>query len=155
MASHAADPWRRFPLWLGLAMAAVFAVNGLMVYTAVVSFPGEAGTDGFDLGNRYDAVLAADAAQRSLGWSVQAAAEAGRPVIRLAAPAGPLAGAVLTGSAERPVGPREMRVLDFRETAPGRYEAASPLPGAGQWDLRLHVRHQEHDMLLTRRLVVR
>ena len=156
MPTRSNDPWRRFPLWLGAAMLAVFAVNGLMVYDAVTSFPGEAGTDGFDLGNRYDSVLAADAAQRGLGWVVRAEAAADHPpVVALSHQAAPLAGATLTGSAERPVGPRTTQVLAFRETAPGRYEAASPLPGLGQWDLHLHVRHDGQDMLLTRRVGVR
>jgi hypothetical protein len=40
--------WRWFPLGLFASMALVFAVNGYMVYVSLSSFPGAAGTDGFE-----------------------------------------------------------------------------------------------------------
>jgi hypothetical protein len=63
--------WRWFPLGLIAVMGLVFAVNGYMVYTALSSFPGIAGTDGFDLSNGYGRVLQAAAQQSALGWRIE------------------------------------------------------------------------------------
>jgi nitrogen fixation protein FixH len=72
--------WRLFPLWLAVAMAAVFAINGYMVYDALRTFPGAAGTDGFDLSNDYRHVLAVSQQQAALGWQVGAEAAQTGPV---------------------------------------------------------------------------
>jgi nitrogen fixation protein FixH len=44
-------------------MGVVVAVNAGMIFAALASFPGKAGSDSFDLSNQYDAVL--DHAQRA------------------------------------------------------------------------------------------
>ena len=51
--------WRWFPWAIALSLLVVVAVNGGMVWAALRTFPGVAGTDGFDLSNHYNRVLAA------------------------------------------------------------------------------------------------
>ncbi len=85
--------WRWFPLGLITAMGFAFAVNGYMVYTALRSFPGTAGTDGFDLSNDYRRVLQAAAQQSALGWRIESSLDENRrPILHLTDRAGaPLA----------------------------------------------------------------
>lgn len=149
--------WWLFPWAITVAMLVVIAVNAGMVYAALHSFPGQAGSDGFDLSNHYDAVLARVARQSALGWRVQAEVDARhRPVLTLRDHDGaPLAGAVVQATAERPLGPAHSTALAFRETAPGRYVADIALNPPGQWDLLLSAGAHAHELVTTRRIVVR
>ncbi|MBS0558738.1 MAG: FixH family protein [Proteobacteria bacterium] len=148
--------WRWFPHWLALAMAAVFAVNAYMVYAAVTSFPGAAGTDGFDLSNDYRKILAAEQKQAALGWHVEAAADSEhRAHLRLTDKAGaPLAGAAVTAQAERPVGPPDRTALAFH-AAPGGDLVADTTLFSGQWDVLITVQSDGRTLTATRRLLVR
>ena len=56
-AMPARSAWRFFPWFLALGMSVVIAVNIGMAYTALHTFPGIAGSDGFDLSNHYDKVI--------------------------------------------------------------------------------------------------
>jgi nitrogen fixation protein FixH len=149
--------WRLFPWAIAAFMTIVVAVNLGMVWSALHTFPGQAGGDGFDLSNRYDAVLDRVAAQAALGWSVTAEIDAARHAIVLVTDRShaALAGATLEGTARRPVGASEETRLVFRETGPGRYVAEAALAAKGQWDLLLSVSALGHDAAVTRRIIVR
>src|SRR4051812_41948038 len=97
--------WRWFPAWLIASMLGVAAVNGYMVYAAVHSFPGVAGTDGFDLSNNYNHVLKAEEAQAALGWHIETSVDKQRqPLLTVVDRAGkPLPGVKIDIEAERPV----------------------------------------------------
>ena len=71
------SPWRWFPAGLFLSMAAVFAVNAVLVWQALDSFPGKAVENDFDTSNNYNQVLDAAQAQAALGWKLEARADAG------------------------------------------------------------------------------
>jgi len=148
--------WRWFPAWLGIAMALVFAINGYMVYAAVVSFPGQAGTDGFDLSNGYGRVLESEREQAALGWHVDASVDTGRhPRLQFADRAGqPLPDLHIEAIAERPVGPEERTTLSLRDLGQGRLQSETTL-FSGQWDLLLTVHSGDHVYSTTRRLIVR
>ena len=137
-------------------MAVVFAVNGYMVYAALRSFPGIAGTDGFDLSNGYGKILEAEERQAALGWQVIAAVDADRRAhLRLTDKAGaPLPGAAVTARAERPVGPPEETPLAFHPASGGDLIADTTL-FSGQWDVLLTVESGGSTYTATRRLVVR
>jgi nitrogen fixation protein FixH len=148
--------WRWFPHGLIAAMGFVFAVNGYMVYNAYHTFPGSAGTDGFDLSNDYKRVLAAAQQQAALGWQIEADVTASRyPLLRLTDRNGaPLAAAAIDARAERPVGPADTTVLTFRSVGDGRYQADTSL-FSGQWDVMLTVRADGRQYSATRRVAVK
>jgi nitrogen fixation protein FixH len=127
-----------------------------MFYTAVVSFPGTAGTDGFDLSNGYKRVLDAVANQAALGWRIQAALDdTRRPVLYLTDKFGaPLTTAEIEAHAERPIGPVETTRLAFRPAGEGRFQADTTL-FSGQWDIMLTVRANGQSFNTTQRVVAR
>jgi nitrogen fixation protein FixH len=148
--------WRWFPLGLIAAMGFVFLVNGYMVFIALSSFPGTAGTDGFDLSNDYKRVLQAAARQSALGWHIEAELDAARhPILHLADRTGaPLIADAIDAQAERPVGPAETTVLAFRPIGEGRFQADQTL-FSGQWDIMVTVHEGGQFESTTQRMVVR
>ena len=133
--------WDWFPWAVAASLVVVIVINAGMIWTALRTFPGAAGADGFDLSNDYNKVLAAAARQQALGWRFAARlGEGNRIAVRLADRAGaPLAGAQLSAVAERPVGPRAVTPLAFHELVPGRFVADRSLP-MGRWDVLLTAR---------------
>jgi nitrogen fixation protein FixH len=128
--------WRFFPLGVVLVLTLVAVANGVMIYFAESTFPGEAVKDDFALNNDYTRILAAQKAQNALGWRLDIGAEAGVPVLRLAGPDGkPLAGLAVSAVAARALGPRLAAALRFAETAPGVYRADRALSERGNWDI--------------------
>ncbi len=152
------SPWRFFPLAVVLSIGVVVAVNAVLIYDALHTFPGAAGDDAsFALSNHYGTVL--EQAQRvaALGWVVTTATDdAGRVVVTLAARDGvPLRGASLTGSAERPLGTPQTYAVRFQEAGQGRFVADASLPLPGQWDVTLSASVGSNAMAVTRRVIVR
>ena len=153
--SESKSAWRYFPWITALAMGLVVAVNAGMMWSAFTTFPGAAQSDGFDLSNEYDRILAAKEKQNEAGWQVNAIAEQGLPVVRLSKISGGLVeGAQVEATAVRPVGPVNRSEIVFRQSGDGRYLGAEPLPLHGQWDLMLRVSLGGHKMRVTRRIVV-
>jgi nitrogen fixation protein FixH len=148
--------WRYYPHAFVAALGVVVLVNIGMVWAALHTFPGVAALDVFDHSNVYDEVLAEAAREAAIGWTVQPAGEAVTPELSLAGRDGqPLAGAIVTAEARRPLGPDMKTPLAFQETAPGHYVAAAPLPAVGQWELRLLIVRQGQTMHATRRIVAK
>ncbi len=148
--------WRWFPWALAASMGVVVAVNIAMVSFALHTFPGQAGSDGFDLSNHYDQVLEKVQQQAALGWEVRLLpGDAGRPVLVLTDRSGaPLRDAQVQATAERPLGPPETTHLVFRDAGRGRYVADAALTMPGQWELQLSASAQGHTIAATRRMVV-
>lgn len=151
------SPWRWFPLALMGGLGVVILVNAGMVFAALKSFPGKAGSQDFELSNRYDAVLQRSERDATLGWTVQATTDGARlPVVVLTERDGkPLRGASLEGMAERPLGPTETQHLAFHESTAGRYVADTVLLEQGQWELTLSASAGGRQIAATRRVVVR
>jgi nitrogen fixation protein FixH len=148
--------WRFFPLAIVAGLGLVVVVNAGMVYAALHSFPGQAGDEGFELSNHYDAVLEREQHQAALGWTLMVRTDAsGRPEVRLSDRDGaPLRGASVAASAERPLGAPETQSLVFRESDAGRYVVDTALPAAGQWEMTLSASFGGHDITATRRVIV-
>jgi nitrogen fixation protein FixH len=148
--------WRLFPWFVAAAMLGVIVVNGGLVYTALHSFPGNAGGDGFDLSNSYNRVLNTAERQAALGWVLTVEQTDARHVtLLLADRAGaPLTNARIAAHAVRPLGPRDTTALEFRLVGPGRYAAEAVLP-RGQWDVLLKVSQGTDALMSERRLVVK
>jgi nitrogen fixation protein FixH len=149
--------WRHFPWFVTAAMTVVVAVNLYMAYAALHTFPGDAGSDGFDLSNHYDAVLDHVRREAVLGWTLQANIDpTGHPLVVLEdRSGGGLAGAAIAATAQRPLGDPRTMLLRFQEVAPGHYLAAAALEEKGQWDLELSATAGGHEFSTTRRIVVR
>jgi nitrogen fixation protein FixH len=147
--------WRWFPWAMIGALGIVVVVNFGMVWAALRTFPGVAQTDVFDESNKYDAVLAEAQKEAALGWSVKAAATDARVTVSLTnRSGGALAGAQVTATALRPLGPDHTTALTFREVTPGTYHAEAAL-GNGQWDLRVAISTGGKTLHTTRRVVVK
>jgi nitrogen fixation protein FixH len=157
MRDRASTIWRFFPWFIAGGMAVVVVVNFGMAYTALHTFPGNAGGDGFDLSNHYDAILERMQRQQALGWAVRAELDpAGHPVVMLTdRSGGVLAGAGIAATAQRPLGDPRTIDVQFSETSPGHYLGREALDEKGQWDLELSATAGGHELSTTRRLVVR
>jgi nitrogen fixation protein FixH len=149
------NAWRWFPYGLVGAMALTFVVNGYMVYDAVSTFPGAAGTDGFDLSNGYGRVMAAEQRHAALGWQADIQVGADHTaVLRLSERNGTPLIAMIDAQAERPVGPRDSAKLRFMSQGNGLYQADTPL-FSGQWDIMLAIHANGQSYTMTRRVIVR
>ncbi len=148
--------WRLFPWAVAAGMGVVVLVNGTMIWSALDTFPGKAGRDGFELSNRYNTVLERVAEQAHLHWSVAATSDAkGHPVLTLTdANGAPLIGARIEGTAERPVGEDRRETVVFNEKGGGRYVGDIALDLRGQWDVLITARANGHTLTTTRRIVV-
>ncbi len=118
----------------------IFAVNGVFLYAAVGSFPGEETKKSYLQGLRYNDVLAERAADRALGWSATAGiARAGadaRVAMDFAGADGrPLTGLTVKGVLKRPVEDGHDVALAFEPAGEGAYRAHVSAPAAGVWDL--------------------
>jgi nitrogen fixation protein FixH len=115
--------------------AVIIALNIWFLTLAYRTFPGQVSDTPYEDGLAFNQRLAAQAAQARLGWEAAAAADSRGPWVELSdAEGGPLRGLTVTGRLERPATEAGHRLLAFRETSPGRYEApAGGLTGA--WDL--------------------
>ena len=147
--------WRFFPWAVVAALGVVIVVNVGMAWSALSTFPGTAVENTFDHSNDYDKVLAEAEREAALGWTLQVALDAGRPVVTLTARDGtPLRDAQVSATAMRPLGPDQNTKLVFRAEAPGRYVAADALAAPGQWDLLFSASAGEQRFHATRRVIV-
>jgi len=156
-AAYRRNLWRYFPWFVTAAMSVVIGVNGFMAYTALHTFPGNAGSDGFDLSNHYNQVLARVRQEAALGWEIRAEVDpAGHPIVVLTDRSGTaLAGAGIAATAQRPLGDPRATDIRFSEIAPGRYGSGTVLDEKGQWDLALSATSGGREYSTTRRIVVR
>ncbi len=153
--SEGSSAWRWFPFISIAALGIVVLVNLGFIYEALHTSPGEATKDNFDTSNRYDAVLDLAAQQAALGWTVDASLQGNAPTLHLVGHDGSmLHGAVITGVAQRPLGPLHATPLNFNEGEDGLYRTAEPLSSAGQWELRMQIVYQGKTLDITRRVLV-
>ncbi len=152
---------RWVPWAIAGAFVAVVSVNGALAYFAVESDPGLVSEHPFELGNGYNRVLDAGAAQDALGWHgiVQFVRESGlkgRIVAEMRDSAGaPLGGLVVKAAVVRPVEPLPEQGLTLDASGQGRYAATITLARAGQWDVRVTAARGSDVYQFVQRIVVR
>jgi nitrogen fixation protein FixH len=139
--------WSTSCRWVPWAIVGAFAivavVNGALAYFALHSDPGLVSEHPFELGNGYNRILDAGAAQDALGWRAAAQFQSsqgltGKVVVLLSGKDGaPLDGAIVTLVVVRPVDALPEQDLVLTAVGGGRYEAPIALARAGQWDLRV------------------
>jgi len=125
--------------------AAIFAVNGALIYAALSTHTGLVTNEPYRKGLAYNERILADERQAQLGWSERL--ELGRDGHLMLALAErhsrPVSGLRIQGVLGRATTNRHDIYLAFSETAPGQYEAQGPEIAAGSWLISLEVRTGE------------
>jgi nitrogen fixation protein FixH len=123
------------------AFVLVSAVNGLMIWYALSTWPGLVSDSAYAEGLGFDRVLAASRAEAALGWKGTIDYDrTGRIVFHLVDGKGqPLSRMGVSMVMLRPTREGFDRTAALLETAPGRYEAGIHAPLSGVWDVRVVV----------------
>ncbi len=122
--------------------AAIFAMNGAMIYSAISTYSGIVSNEPYRKGLHYNDRIDADARQARLGWTdtVEVSRD-GHLVVTLAGPDGqPIGGARLEVLLGRPSTNRHDIMLTLSETAAGRFEAQAGALDEGNWTIAVEVR---------------
>jgi nitrogen fixation protein FixH len=155
VARRSRNLWLFFPWFIAAAMGVVIAINCFMAWSAIHTFPGNAGSDGFDLSNHYNTIIERVKQGAGLGWAVQAEVDqAGHPVAVLTDRSGKaLAGAEIEATAQRLLGDRHTRQMRFTEVSPGHYRGDVALDEKGQWELEVWATADGKEFSTTRRIM--
>lgn len=138
----------------------IMTVNGVFVYLALDSFSGLTTDRAYQKGLAYNERLAAERAQRALGWVVVIEVDWRGPntestiaVLLRDRDGVPLDGMALSAELRRPAEARSDRHLEFSGVGSGRYVAGAALAQRGNWDLHLSATAPDGTALrVTRRL---
>jgi nitrogen fixation protein FixH len=144
-ASPATGAPRELTEWHVLGIVLVFfgtiiAVNVVMAFAAVGTFPGLVVENSYLASQHYDDLIDKARAQDAKGLKDALSAKAGVLTFRLADAAGaPVAGLEVAAHVGRPSTTREDRDLAFAPRSDGIYVAGDALP-AGLWEVDLEAR---------------
>lgn len=131
--------------------AVVIGVDTAFTVMALRSHPGQVSVTPYEDGLLYNRHIAQMEAQARLGWRAAASAEPGRAVLEFRDPDGAaVSGLSLTATLKRPATEAGQLAPRFRETAPGRYEAAVG-DVRGAWDLAAEARNAQGSVFATER----
>ncbi|MEM8617263.1 MAG: FixH family protein [Pseudomonadota bacterium] len=131
--------WHVLLIMLGF-FGVVFAVNGVFLYNAIKSFPGEDVKKSYVQGINYNQTLAARAAQAELGWNAQAGWAEDGVVFRLSDSNGEaLSGYPVIGELRRVADDFADQALVFSPRLNGEYVSKLDSLASGRWQLRVTV----------------
>lgn len=131
--------WHVLLIMLGF-FGVMFAVNGVFLYHAITSFPGEHVKKSYVQGLNYNDTLAARAAQADLGWTAEAGLQQGELIFRLRDRDGaPISNYVVIGELRRFSTQAADQTIIYSARANGDYVADPGALAAGQWELRIMV----------------
>ncbi|MDK9696439.1 MAG: FixH family protein [Siculibacillus sp.] len=127
------------------AFAFVFAVNGVMIWKALDSFPGVVTQSSYRDSQRFNRSIAEAQAQASRGWRVDAKAERvtdGRVVVRLEAhdaAGAPISGVAFKAMLLHPANRAHDHVVPLQKVAgaDGAFEGAATGVTEGKWGLEI------------------
>jgi len=159
---------KRVPVlaWLFVLFGAFLVANGTLIYFALTSWTGLEVEGHYRKGVTYNDALALAEAGEALGWNVdidfqQASASTGDGVkdgnlsVRITDATGnPLEGAKINALFFRPTHEGFDRRLSLGPKGKGVYAAPASLPLAGQWDVRVLIRHGDDSYRAKRRIVL-
>jgi nitrogen fixation protein FixH len=122
--------------------AAVFVMNGALIYVAVRTNAGLVANEPYRKGLHYNERIAAEARQTQLGWTDKLdVTREGNVALMLKDSAGhPVTGLKVETVLGRPATNREDVRISLREVTPGRYVARMAPLGAGSWLVALEAR---------------
>jgi nitrogen fixation protein FixH len=115
--------------------AAMGIANAVFIYLAVSTRPGEEKGASYEVGLRYNNILAQERTQNALQWRHQSQIVQGtRLRVSITDDAGaPVAGLAVAGTMGRPASDNADRNLSFKEVDAGLYEAALSQMSPGSW----------------------
>ena len=118
----------------------MFSVNGVFLFHAITSFPGEDIKKSYVQGLSFNDTLAERAAQAELGWSAEAGLVDERLILRLQDAAdAPLSSQLVVGELRRLATKDADRAISFQPLMGGEYVADIGSLASGQWLLRVNV----------------
>ena len=131
--------WHVLLIMLGF-FGVMFSVNGVFLFHAITSFPGEDIKKSYVQGLSFNDTLADRAAQAERGWSAEAGLVDERLILRLQDAAdAPLSGQFVVGELRRLATSQEDRAISFQPRMSGEYIADIGPLAPGQWLLRVNV----------------
>ena len=140
--------WHVLLIMLGF-FGVMFAVNGVFLYHAITSFPGEDVKKSYVQGLNYNDTLATRAAQAELGWTAEAGLGVGELVFRLRDRDGaPLSNYAVIGELRRLATQDADQAIVFRARMNGEYVAEAGALAPGQWALRISVLDADAEAVL-------
>ena len=140
---------------IGGGFLLVIGVNVALAVNASRSHPGLVVENSYVASQKFNGWLAQGRAQKAMGWTVKAGADAGALSVSAAGPTGaPLSGLKVVATLEHPLGAEPSRDIELREIAPGRYAAPHGL-APGQWLAEVRLARGGEKFYLPTRLVVR
>jgi nitrogen fixation protein FixH len=122
--------------------AAIFVMNGVLIYWAVTTHAGLVANEPYRKGLHYNERIAADERQARLGWTDTLAVARDGGVALLLKDSGerPVTSLKVDIVLGRPATTREDVRIALREVAPGRYEAQTAPLEPGSWLVALEAR---------------
>ena len=140
--------WHVLLIMLGF-FGVMFAVNGVFLYHAIVSFPGEDVKKSYVQGLTYNDTLATRAAQAELGWTAEAGLDGSDLLFRLHdADGAPLSNLAVIGEVRRNATRDADHAVVFQYSGNGDYRVEGMDLEAGQWTLRISVFDASGETLL-------
>ena len=142
--------WHVLLIMLGF-FGVMFAVNGVFLYHAITSFPGEDVKKSYVQGLNYNDTLAERAAHAELGWTAEAGVQGENLVFRLRdADGAPLSNYTVIGEVRRLATRDADHAVIYEARPDGDYVAPAADLGPGQWVLRINVLDPAADTVLFR-----
>lgn len=141
----AAKKEKHFSGWHALAcffsfFGLMLAVNGVFLFQAITSFPGEDTPKSYLQGLNYNATLAERTAQAETGWRAELGVTGDTLIFRLKDAAGaPIGGQRATLSLRRFATTRQDHLFDLATVGVGDYGAKLEGIGTGRWEAIVQV----------------
>lgn len=131
----------------------MFIVNGIFLYSAITSFPGEDVEKSYAQGLDYNHTLEARRAQEAQGWTVGAGLDAGKLIVEVGAMEGqPVSMLDVHATIRRAVTAEEDIVLTLAPAGRrGIYEADVPELTAGRWEILIEAHKPDGQLAVTAR----
>ena len=118
-----------------LFFGTIIAVNGVLMYFALNTWPGLVTENAYTKGLNYNDTIAESESQRLLAWEVGIALDSDKK-LRISIinnDNAPVLGLKMEAVLTRPLGDHKIVVLTMLENKPGIYEAEFPAPFPGRW----------------------
>lgn len=168
MAKQRPDGWWYPWIFVGGFMV-VLSVNAAMLYFSTSTFNGLETRHAYEEGNSYNALIAAEEKQKTLGWTVQLGADAaelpnqsatGPRLVRLTLTvkdreSAPIEGMEVKFQIRRPTQEGYDQSVTLDPVSPGFYARTVELAMPGQWEVRVMARRGTESYRLRDRIDVR